>query len=158
MHISYRPDKPWDGMFIFHFLCSDASIVPNEIRRALQNKEKSESETVFIQNKEDKCQIAGRFYTTAQCSLLIQEWNKPEGDLHFMCFSPNHGMATINNNRRDWCALICFQCANAWIGETKPKQNKTGKIHLLPSQYKENGGLEELFLRLLPERPFDILS
>ena len=96
--------------------------------------------------------VLGRFVERSEALDLLSAWNEPDGDFAFMCYTPNHGIATVRDGRLDWWALICFQCSNAGIAGPLAISESAAPSRLLLPETK----LQELLVGQLPERPFPI--
>lgn len=156
MEISGRTDTPWTGMFIFHFLSKEGDQVVTDKLQALIARESASGlnfhSPVSAGKESSGCQIAGRFLAPAECTLLLANWNEPDGNIPFMCYTPNHGVATLRDGKLDWWALICFQCANAGIGDSEAVSTGSVPNRLLP----QGPALQDSLIELLPERPFPV--
>ena len=113
MRIADRADAPWDELFVFHFLCEGRDAderTADHLRRLVEGKDTT---VATLETHAEDCRIIGRSLTPGDCGPLLAAWNRPEGSMAWMCWMPNHGMATLRDGRLDWWALICFQCDSA---------------------------------------------
>ncbi|MBW4985732.1 hypothetical protein KZZ07_24635 [Mameliella sp. CS4] len=156
MEIVGRADKPWDAAFIFHFYSSEGDqAVAERLQKLIARKAGSGGtfgKQVSAGKRGAPCLISGRFLERKECYELFEAWNAPEGEMHWMCYTPNHGIATVRDGVLDWLALICFQCANAGISGSSALQAGPSPNRNLP----EGPLLHDHLIGLLPERPFPI--
>ncbi|WP_305970934.1 MULTISPECIES: hypothetical protein [unclassified Mameliella] len=154
MEIAGRADEPWDALFIFHFLSSQGDqVVAEKLQELILRKTNNglEYRTPIIAGKRDApFRVLGRFVEKKECLDLLSAWNKPDGEYAFMCYAPNHGIATVRDGRMDWWALICFYCSNAGIAGALALSERSAPNRLLNPETK----LQERLIGLLPERPF----
>lgn len=156
MEIVGRIDEPWDALFIFHFLSSDGDQMVAEKLQKLVTRETSIGlnfgKQVIAGKSDASCRISGRFLERKECLALLALWNEPDGEMDWMCYTPNHGIATVRDGKIDWWALICFQCANAGIAGKLATAKASAPNRNLP-----NGAVfNDQLINLLPERPFPI--
>ncbi len=158
MQIAGRSDAPWDHLFVFHFLSAERDDWIGDRLSALLSREADSAgvraHDVQWSAKAGRCEIAGRFLDPETAGALLEAWNAPEGDAAFMCYTPNHGIATVSGGQMDWFGLICFQCSNAGIGGAEATLHPPVPNRLLP----DGAGLEDHLLAHLPERPFALRS
>ncbi len=149
MNVFGRSEELWETLFVFHFLGYQGF---GEKLQDLVAKRTADGVNFDVplayEAKRKKYQLLGRFLRPNECKELLYSWNEPDGETAFMCYTPNHGIATIRNGEIDWWTLICFQCLNAGIYGPRA----SSKDRLLPA----GSALEEKLLGLLPERPFPI--
>jgi hypothetical protein len=158
MEIAFRANEPWDALFVFHFFSSSTHQDLEEKLQRLVSREYrvglSFDAPIAAGKKGSDTQILGRFLERKQCANLLSRWNEPEGEIDWICYSPNYGIATVNDGQLDWWALICFQCANAGVGGPHALQESAVPNRTLP----EGPAFQNLLLDLLPERDFPIRS
>ena len=156
MEIVGRANEPWDALFIFHFLSLEGDQVVAERLQKLIARESgaglSFGEHISAGKRDAPCMFSGRFLERKKCFSLLDAWNKPDGKLDWMCYTPNHGIATVKDGNLDWWALICFQCSNAGIAGSLALQGVPAPNRNLP----EGPVLYDQLIGLLPERPFPI--
>ncbi len=169
MRIHGRPDRPWDLIFAFHFREPPGAtggapfakrlrkLVEPAARQAVGSPHAAPDAAPLSHCDEDEPdrRILGRFLSPTESAALLSAWNRPDGDLAFMCFDPNHGFATLQGGRIDWWTEICFYCANAAHRGPQAGAGEAGE-RLLPDGFKGPGGLEPTLLGLLPERDFPL--
>lgn len=156
MEVSGRANEPWDALFVFHFLCWERDhVVADSLQRLIAREAGAGlnfSAEMTADNKDTRCRVLGRFLERKECVGLISAWNEPDCDMDYMCYEPNHGIATVTDGKLDWWALICFQCANAGIHGPLMLSENSVPTRRLP----EGPRLQEKLIGLLPERPFSI--
>ena len=98
-------------------------------------------------------EVLGCFLEQHECTSLLSTWNKPESDKYWMCYIPNHGIATIQDGELDWWALICFYCSNAGISGRSARVDSPN----VPNRNLPEGALlEKELTALLPPRTFPV--
>ncbi|MEJ6391640.1 hypothetical protein V8J82_00145 [Gymnodinialimonas sp. 2305UL16-5] len=154
MEIAGRADEPWDALFIFHFVSSEGD---QAVAERLQNLTAREAgaglnfgKEISAGKRNAPCMIAGCFLEQKECAALIDAWNEPDGKMDWMCYIPNHGIATVKDGILDWWALVCFQCANAGISGSRALQRGPAPNRNLP----EGLAFKDKLIGLLPERRF----
>lgn len=158
MKIMGRMDEPWGKLFAFHFLSSAdestiAKCLSNSVRKATtQDNELNQSSVVETAN--DECRIVGCLLEPKQCGPLLSAWNEPDGQMYYMCYTPNHGIATVTNGIVDWFALICFQCMNAGIAGPGSQDLGVAPNRTLPDGEATSHAIAQQLRALLPPRPF----
>ena len=156
MEISGRRNEPWDALFIFHFLSLEGfKAVPKKLQDLVSRETGSGTDfnRLLVAGKRDApFRLSGRLVRPSECSDLLSQWNQPDGKYAFMCYTPNHGIATVKDGALNWWALICFQCSNAEMGGPVAH---TGELSRLLSDARS---LRQVLLDMLPERLFPELS
>lgn len=156
MEIVGRVDEPWDALFIFHFLSSEGDQVVAERLQKLIAREGGAGlnfgKQVTAGKRDAPCKFSGRFLERKECLALLTAWNEPDGEMDWMCYTPNHGIATVRDGKLDWWALICFQCANAGIAGSLAIPEAWAPNRTLP----DGPVFHALLIELLPDRPFPI--
>ena len=157
MEIAGRAEQPWDALFIFHFLSSQGDqVVARKLQELVLRKTSDGlnfNTPVAAGKRDGPFRIVGRFLKPNECLALLSAWNEPDGEMAFMCYTPNHGLATVRNGKLDWWALVCFQCLNAGMAGPLALSETSAPNRLLLPETK----LQEQLIGLLPERPFPIL-
>lgn len=156
MNLVGRVRRPWDALFLFHVFSEEGDQAVGERLQRLITREVSTGLKPLNQvesgNKGSRCRILGRFLEKNDASAVVSAWNAPDGDMAWMCYTPNHGIATVTDGKLDWWALICFQCANAGISGPLSQSNS-----IVPNRLLSRGSeLETELTSLLPERLFPI--
>lgn len=156
MEIVGRADEPWDALFIFHFLSSDGDQMVAEKLQKLVAHEISTGlnfgKQVIAGKNNASCRFSGRFLERKESLALLALWNEPDGEMDWMCYTPNHGIATVSDGKMDWWAMICFQCANAGIAGSLATAEAP-----IPNRNLPDGSIFiDRLINLLPERPFPI--
>ncbi len=159
MHIKARLEKPWEALFVFHMLAvpgGGAGPAPMGQLAALIARNAGDrldfGKTLAMGKRNAPFQIAGRFVAPNDGQDLLTAWNAPDGDMTWMCFYPNHGIAVVNEGQMDWCANICFQCANAAVTGPSATLRTATPNRLLP----DSPDLRDRLMAHLPERPFPL--
>lgn len=156
MKIVGRTDKPWDALFIFHFLSVEGDQVVAERLQKLVAREADAGlnfgRHITAGKRNGPSRFSGRFLERKECFALLDAWNEPEAEMDWMCYSPNHGIATVRDGKLDWWALICFQCANSGIAGSLALLGASAPNRNLP----EGPEFQNLLIGMLPERPFPI--
>ncbi len=152
MQIIGRNDTPWETLFVFHLYAPNSL---NEVPKALQKMVGANEANPIAQSLTiDRQQIAisGRSFDKSECTSLLSAWNEPDSNNWWMCYWPNHGIATATSGKIDWWALICLQCQNAGIGGPQATAKGSPPNRSLP----QGLALQDQLFSLLPERPFPI--
>ncbi len=160
MHIKARQEKPWEALFVFHMLNGPGGdqtgpSVADRLAARIAREAGSGldfGKTVTIGKRDAPFQVAGRFVEPGTARNMLTAWNGPDGTMSWMCFYPNHGIAVVSEGQMDWCALICFQCANAGIVGQSATLRPAMPNRLIPISTDLQGRM----LELLPERPFPL--
>ncbi|MEL7183190.1 MAG: hypothetical protein AAFY65_01940 [Pseudomonadota bacterium] len=155
MEIAGRAQAPWDALLVFHVLSSQGDDIVADRLRALVARDEAKPGVQVVSGKPGSpCRIIGRYLPADDCPGLLSAWNQPDGDAAWMCYVPNHGIATVTDGQLDWWALICFQCANA--GLAGPRALPSGSV---PNRTLPTGSaLKDRLTDLLPDRPFPVRS
>ena len=149
-----RSDASFDAVLVFHYFNSGGTkLAPvAELIEKLAAAQGTEPGTVLqkkgMTGRAADLLLHGRVLSEAEAERLSGPWNEAEGRMSFMCYMPNHGIATLTDGKVDWLTGICFQCANATQMGTQATRG-----------YRDldlNINLQDTLLNLLPDRQFPI--